>query len=73
MSTTMALLCQLRAETLDWQEALSGEREGLDEICEAVDRHLDSAGERYGYGCECGASVPLESQICHRCGKGKKA
>lgn len=34
------LLRRLREEVRDWQEALNGEREGLDELCAEIDEAL---------------------------------
>lgn len=42
METAVELLRELREEVRDWQDALSGEREGLDELCERVDAFLES-------------------------------
>lgn len=39
-TNTVALLKRLRAEVVDWQEAMCGEREGLDELCAEIDEHL---------------------------------
>lgn len=36
------LLIDLREEVRDWQDALSGERDGLDELCARVDVFLES-------------------------------
>lgn len=35
-----ALLRELREEVIDWQEALCGEREGLDDLCARIDTAL---------------------------------
>lgn len=39
-SATTQLLKELREECRDWQDALSGEREGFDELCQRVDAVL---------------------------------
>jgi hypothetical protein len=36
----VSLLRELREECRDWQEALCGERDGLDELCARVDGFL---------------------------------
>jgi hypothetical protein len=36
-----ALLRELREEVKDWQDALCGERDGLDELCAKVDAALE--------------------------------
>lgn len=41
----LALLRELRAEVFDWQEAMCGEREGLDDLCAKIDRALSGTGE----------------------------
>ena len=67
------LLCRLRFEVRDWQEALSGEREGLDELCEEIDRHIFDAAIRDGYACpdsKCRLNVPHDSSFCPYCGFG---
>lgn len=38
--STASLLKELRNEVVDWQLALCGEREGLDDLCNRVDDHL---------------------------------
>jgi hypothetical protein len=35
------LLAELRDECRDWQDALSGEREGFDELCQRIDAVLN--------------------------------
>lgn len=40
-SEETALLRELRAEVQDWKEALGGEREGFDELCDRVDAVVD--------------------------------
>lgn len=39
-------LAALREEMRDWQEALGGEREGLDDLCASADALLAELGER---------------------------
>lgn len=44
----VALLFQLREEVRDWEEALGGEREGLDELCARVDSFLACPADPLG-------------------------
>lgn len=39
--TTSSLLRELRDEVRDWQDALGGERPGLDALCARIDAHLE--------------------------------
>lgn len=41
MEKAIELLRELREECRDWQDALSGEREGLDDLCGRIDEFLD--------------------------------
>jgi len=52
----ITLLRKLRKEVKDWQEALSGEREGLDELCAQVDVALKA---RSGWQPPAPASVEV--------------
>lgn len=66
---TIDLLCRLRAETRDWQDALSGERDGLDALCAEVDAAIAARAARDGYACSrCSEPVPHDSGHCSRCG-----
>ena len=68
MKTTIDLLCQLRAEVRDWQHALSGEREGLDDLCGEVDAKIAALAAEDGYACRrCNSAVPHDSSSCPHC------
>jgi hypothetical protein len=72
MKPSIDLLCRLRCEVRDWQEALSGEREGLDELCAEIDAHIENLAAIDGYRCnKCkSATIPHDSDHCSACGAG---
>jgi hypothetical protein len=70
---TIDLLCRLRFEVRDWQDALSGGREGLDELCAEIDGKIADMALRDGYRCPdsaCGQIIPHDSSFCPHCGFG---
>jgi hypothetical protein len=71
--TTIDLLCRARFEMRDWQEALGGGREGLDELCQEIDAKIADKAKRDGYACpdtSCGHAIPHDSSFCSNCGFG---
>lgn len=69
MKPTIELLCRLRFEVRDWQQALSGEREGFDPFLAEVDSAIADQAARDGYLCgKCCGEVPHDSNVCPHCG-----